>query len=148
MSYSTPKGVLRHRVGYMYISLPTEVAPGMGYSTWPYAIYSWDGNFNTGTTHNGGGMRPPLSWKEGKDITYAWTRLTTPTEAVRVANLPHDYLDTVKSIKVDGHFSYECVNMGVPLRTASDLYRPFERVLREANLKYHVSTCQNVRLGP
>ena len=77
-------------------------------------------------------MRPPLSWKEGEDIT--WTRLTTPTEAVRVANLPHDYQKMVRGIKHDDHFLYECVNMAVPLRTASDLYRSFERVLREAGV--------------
>ena len=77
-------------------------------------------------------MRPPLSWKEGEEVT--WTRLTTPTEAARVANLPHDYQKMVRGIKHDDHFLYECVNMGVPLRTASDLYRSFERVLREAGV--------------
>ena len=65
-------------------------------------------------------MRPPLSWKDGDGIT--WTRITTSTEVARVANLPNGYLDTVKPIKEDGHFPYECANMGAPLRTASNLF--------------------------
>ena len=37
-----------------------HLAPGMGHSRFPHAIYSWDGELNTQTTHNGGGMRPLL----------------------------------------------------------------------------------------
>ena len=42
--------------------------------------------------------------------------ITTPTEPVRIANLPHHYHAMVRGIKHDDHFLYECVNMGVPLR--------------------------------
>lgn len=38
-----------------------QLAPGMGHSSRPNSIYSWDGIFNCQTTHNGGGMRPPLT---------------------------------------------------------------------------------------
>ena len=46
----------------------------------------WTG---TQTTHNGGGMRPPLSWKPGEPI--GWVRKTTTNEARKAASLPRDY---------------------------------------------------------
>ena len=63
-----------------------QLAPGMGHSSRPNSIYSWDGTFNTGTTHNGGGMRPPLTgWTQGDYLTQA--RKTTPIEAARMTGL-------------------------------------------------------------
>ena len=62
-----------------------QVAPGMGHSSHPYAVYSWDSIFNCQTTHNGGRMRPESKWQPGQPILR--TRLTTPIECVRVTSL-------------------------------------------------------------
>ena len=38
-----------------------KLGPGPGHSRRPNDLYSWDGNLNTGTRFNGGGIRPPLN---------------------------------------------------------------------------------------
>ena len=100
----------------------------MGHSRLPHAIYSWDGIFNCQTTHNGGGMRPPIDWVPGQRIERA--RLTTPIECVRLASLPDEYLNMIRDIDEDDTFLFQCVNMGVPLRTASSIYDEVARVMR------------------
>ena len=105
-----------------------QIGPGMGHSRLPHAIYSWDGIFNCQTTHNGGGMRPPIDWVPGQRIERA--RLTTPIECVRLASLPDEYLNMIRDIDEDDTFLFQCVNMGVPLRTASSIYDEVARVMR------------------
>lgn len=104
-----------------------QIGHGMGHSSMPHAIYSWDGIFNCQTTYNGGGMRPPLEWRSGQRLTRA--RLTTPLECVRLASLPDTYLDAIREIDDDDSFVFKCVNMGVPLRTAHDIYNNVKEVL-------------------
>ena len=58
-----------------------HLAPGMGHSRFPHAIYSWDGELNTQTTHNGGGMSPPLAREEGDRLD--WVRQTAPVDTAR-----------------------------------------------------------------
>ena len=108
-----------------------QIAPGMGHSSYPHAIYSWDGIFNCQTTYNGGGMRPPIDWVPGQRIERC--RLTTPIECVRLASLPDDYLDLVRTIDDDDTFVFKSVNMGVPLRTATDIYGEVARILNLHN---------------
>ena len=78
-------------------------------------------------------MRPPLTWQKGQPITH--TRMTTPREAVRIASLPESYLDTVRTIDADDSFLFQCVNMGVPVRTATDIYSEMIKVLGRAGVK-------------
>ena len=42
-------------------------------------------------------------------------------ECERLASLPDDYLDLVRSIDDDDEFIFKSVDMGVPLRTATDI---------------------------
>ena len=62
-------------------------------------------------------MRPPLEWKKG-DLLWK-PRLTTPIEAVMIGSLPDSYLPWVHTFDTDDKFLFECVNMGVPICTAS-----------------------------
>ena len=125
-----------------------QLAPGMGHSSNPHAIYSWDGILNCQTTHNGGGMRPMLSWQHGTTIQD--TRLTLPVEAVRAASLHEPYLDWVRSMDNDDKFLFQCVNMGVPINTARDIYEEMSRTLIVAGVKGkipHVSACKTCSSG-
>ena len=71
-------------------------------------------------------MRPPIDWVPGQRIERC--RLTTPIECVRLASLPDDYLDLVRTIDDDDTFVFKSVNMGVPLRTATDIYGEVARI--------------------
>ena len=106
---------------------------GMGPAKLPHSIYSWDGLLNTQTTLNGGGRRPELNWKSGQKILR--TRLTVPTETMRAASLPDDYItwcygyaDGMESHK----FLRKCVNNGVPLRVGTAIDAEVMRVLTRA----------------
>ena len=130
--YDTPLTTQDPRVHPGRLHRICQLRPGMGHSSWPHAIYSWDGTWNTQTTHNGGGMRPPLNWKKGDPL---WkTRLTTPIESVRVALLPDSYLPWVRTFDKDDKFLFECVNMGVPICTASSIYDIITTCLNQAKI--------------
>ena len=104
----------------------------MGHSPNPNSIYSLEGIWNTQTTHNGGGQHPPCDWVPGEPLLK--TRLTVPVETVRVGSLPKSYLNLVESFDSSDHFLHECVNMGVPLRTANSIYRNIQECLKRANI--------------
>jgi hypothetical protein len=119
--------------GYMHKL--AHLHKGMGPSAMPNAVYSWEGIWNCQTTYNGGGQRPTLSWKKGEPLTE--TRLTTPIECVRIASLMDSYLDFVKEVQDDDPFLYHCVNGGVPLCTAQDIYKQISKVLKLADTQKH-----------
>ena len=118
--------------------------PGMGFSELPSLVQSWGTDekpsiLNTQTTHNGGGRRPTLSWKAGMPLTR--TRMTVPVETVRAASLPHDYLEWCKKFNVasdveDDRHLRECVNMGVPIRTACSVNEAIHAVLVSAGVPF------------
>lgn len=90
------------------------------------------GIWNTQTTHNGGGVRPALSWKIGEPIE--WVRKTTPKEAVRIASLPDDYLSFIKQFDDSDAFKYQCINMGVPICTSRDLCESIHCMLDKCDI--------------
>ena len=110
---------------------------GMGFSELPCLVQSWEGLVNTQTCHNGGGRRPALSWRPGDPLTR--TRLTVPVETVRIASLPADYqtwcysFNSGDKIDDDRHLR-ECVNMGVPVRTACSVNEAIQAVLVAAGI--------------
>lgn len=110
-----------------------QMAPGMGHSSAPNSVYSWDGTMNTQTTHNGGGVRPPLAWKQGDPINRV--RKTTLNEARKIASLPESYLDWIKQFRADDKFAYESINMGVPINTARAINESVIRVLDKAGVQ-------------
>ena len=59
---------------------------------------------------------------------------TTPIEAARVASLPDDYVDLVGSIDRSDQFAYECINMGVPVGTATAINNAITRTLNKAGV--------------
>ena len=128
-----PEPLVMHKIA--------RTGKGMGHSECPNSIQSWLGLFNTQTTHNGGGRRPMLSWQIGQPITR--TRLAVPVETVRAASLPHDYIkwstqfNTGENIDDDRHLR-ECVNMGVPVRSACCINEAVHNVLVRAGIPYDV----------
>mgnify|MGYP002629519686 FL=1 len=95
----------------------TTGRPGMGYSDFPNAVYSWQSLYNCQTSHNGGGRRPELNWKSGEP--FKRTRLTTIPETIKIASLPSDYEAFARGVKDDDKFIRELVNLGWPLRFAN-----------------------------
>ena len=71
---------------------------GMGHSSKPNVVQSWEGLGNSQTTYNGGGRRPRLDWIMNPDKPVGKTRMATPVEAIRMASLSDTYLDWVKTI--------------------------------------------------
>ena len=76
-------------------------------------------------------MRPPIDWVPSQRIEGC--RLATPLECVRLASLPDDYLDLVRSVDTEDEFIFKSVNMGVPLRTATDIYTEVANILNLHN---------------
>ena len=134
----------QHKAKYgRYLCKVAQLAPGMGHSTRPNSIYSWDGTLNTGTTHNGGGMRMPLNWRTGQPMK--WARKTTPTEASRAASLPSSYLPWIKNVDGTDEFAYECINMGVPIQTSQALAQAVQEMLDRSKLQPSmISPTQNM----
>ena len=111
-----------------------KLGPGPGHSRRPNDLYAWDGNMNTGTTHNGGGMRPPLKWRHNQRMRRA--RKTTQNEARRAASLMSSYLNWIKTVDNTEEFAYTCINMGVPIRTATALSEAVHDTLQKASIPY------------
>lgn len=109
-----------------------QLAPGMGHSNFPHSIYSWDGTFNTMTTHNGGGVRLRLDWKPGQPITQV--RKTTTAEARRIASLPESYDQWIRTFDRRDRFVYESINMGVPIGTARAINESIQDTLAAAGV--------------
>ena len=114
---------------------------GMGHSELPSLVQGWDGLLNTQTTHNGGGRRPSLQWQAGQVLDR--TRLTVPVETVRAASLPADYLSWCLLFNdgdegEGGRHLRECVNMGVPVRTACAINECIRIVLLQASVPLDV----------
>lgn len=109
-----------------------QMGTGMGHSSKPNSVYSWDGTMNTQTTHNGGGVRPPLSWKPGMPINRV--RKTTVSEARKAANLMESYEQWIKTFDPDDRFAYESINMGVPIGTATAINKSVQEVLQAAQV--------------
>jgi len=86
-TYPEPRPLCIHKVG--------QIRPGMGPSWRPYAVQTHDGIYPCQTTHNGGGRRLPLGWRDGDSMGVA--RVTCPQEAVRIASLPDDYQSFVSA---------------------------------------------------
>ena len=98
---------------------------------------SWLGSLQTQTTHNGGGRRPSLSWRYGTPL--GRTRMLLPVETVRAASLPEDYLEwcigfNSGQVIDDDRYLRECVNMGVPVRTACAINDAIHTVLVAAGI--------------
>ena len=85
-------------------------------------------------------MRPPIDGVPRQRIERC--RLTTPLECVRLASLPDDYLDLVRSIDTEDEFIFKSVNMGVPLRTATDIYTEVANILNLHNAVHNWRTCR------
>ena len=107
-----------------------QMGPGMGHSARPNSLYDWDATFNTQTTHNGGGVRPPLKWKRGDPIE--WVRKTTINEARKIASLPESYIEWMRQFGHGDEYMYECINMGVPIGTATAINQSVIEVLEAA----------------
>ena len=67
------------------LQVVARLGKGMGHSSNPHTIMTWDGLLNTQTRYNGGGQRPKMDWQAGEAIS--GTRLTVPIETVRAASL-------------------------------------------------------------
>ena len=102
---------------------------GMGFSQMPHSVQSWEGTFNGQTKLNGGGRRPKLSWQMSQYGAIGPTRLTTPIEAGRIASMPQWYIDHLRQINSEDTFIFECVNDGIPARTATAIDTAVMRVL-------------------
>ena len=102
---------------------------GMGFSQMPHSVQSWEGTFNGQTKLNGGGRRPKLSWQMTQYGDIGPTRLTTPIEAGRIASMPQWYIDHLRQINSEDTFIFECVNDGIPARTATAIDTAVMRVL-------------------
>ena len=120
------------------LHLLAKTGTGMGWSGWPYAIYSWLGLLNTQVTTNGGGRRPPLQW--WFDVPLMWTRMTVPIETMHAASLHESYdTDFVKRHCDDDSFLRKCVNNGIPIRTAVAIDSAVYAVLNAAGVPYDVN---------
>jgi site-specific DNA-cytosine methylase len=110
-----------------------QTGEGMGFSTNPNGVYSWDCLANSQTIYNGGGRRPRLDWELRHDNPVGPTRVTTPVETVRIASLPSDYPTITQTHWKQGcmcktcqeqpnktvtAFTRECINNGIPVRTS------------------------------
>ena len=131
LPWEEPKPLEMHKIA--------RTGPGMGHSELCNLIQSWEGLLNTQTTHNGGGRRPSTLWKRGMPL--GRTRLTVPVETVRAASLPADYLKWCQSFNggneiTDDRHLRECVNMGVPLRTACAINEAIRAVLVRACIPF------------
>ena len=106
---------------------------GAGHCDSPNSLQSWWGLANTQLTSNGGARRVRVDWQPGQPITH--TRLTTPTETVRMASLPHTYLNWVRGFDRRDTFLRECVNNGVPLRMSAAVDQSVIKLLRQAGVQ-------------
>ena len=52
-----------------------------------------------------------MGWNKGDEVEY--TRLTVPTEAIRIASLSDTYLTWIKKFSTSDEFMRKCVNNGV-----------------------------------
>jgi hypothetical protein len=131
--HKSPIKVTHKPVKDMHMHKLAQLGKGMGHSSFPHSIYSWDGIWNTQTTHNGGGQRPMLAWTKGKEMYQ--TRLTTPKESIRIASLPDSYYELLRSIDPDDDkFIFNAVNGGVPVCTATDIYKNIHVILEKAKI--------------
>jgi hypothetical protein len=112
-----------------------QAGPGMGHSSNPNAVLSWDALGNSQTTYNGGARRPRLDWQATKNGPVGRTRLTVPIETVRAASLPDEYLQWCFTFKQDPTFLRECVNNGTPSRTSYAIDRQVWALLQQAQQK-------------
>jgi site-specific DNA-cytosine methylase len=108
---------------------------GIGPAKCPHARYSWDGPFNGQTSVNGGGQRPRLDWVDTGDNDIGATRLTVPTEAVRVASLPKWFQTTIEDVNDDDRFLFRGINNGIPARTSTAVDLAVMNVLQMAKAK-------------
>ena len=114
----------------------TTGKPGMGYSDYPNAVYSWESLYNCQTSYNGGGRRVRLDWQPGDAITS--TRLTTIPETLKVASLPSDYEAFARGVRDDDDFIRELVNLGWPLRFAHAIDTSIMQFLETAYATSHM----------
>ena len=115
-----------------------KTGPGMGWSGWPTAMYSWLGLFNTQMTTNGGGRRPPLNWWYDSPLYYS--RMTVPVETMHAASVHESYHDEfVKHHCDDECFLRKCVNNGIPVRTSVAIDSAVIAVLQSAGVPYDVN---------
>jgi site-specific DNA-cytosine methylase len=106
------------------LQVVARLGKGMGHSSNPHTVLTWEGLLNTQTSYNGGGQRPKLDWQAGQAIS--GTRLTVPIETVRAAS--HDdsesggYADWASSFCAPENdrddFVRLCVNNGEAQRTS------------------------------
>ena len=89
--------------------------PGMGNKSHPNKIQSWWGLLNTQLTSNGGGQRPPLSWRPGEPLKR--TRLAVPQETLAAASFSSSYEKWVRSFHDNDDFLRLCVNNAIPMQT-------------------------------
>lgn len=106
---------------------------GAGDHTAPHPLQSWWGLANTQLTSNGGARRVMLSWKPGDPITL--TRLTTPTETIRMASLPNDYQTWVRQFDSSDVTLRRLVNNGVPLQTSTAIDESIYNTLTAAGVQ-------------
>ena len=112
-----------------------QLGEGMGHSSIPHAVYDWDSIANTQTTYNGGGMRPPLSYKVGDEIDRL--RKTTPLEACRIASLDDSYHTFARRYNDDDSFIYQCANAGIPILTGTAIDRSIYNHMIECRMPRH-----------
>ena len=125
----TPKPLCIHKIA--------QCAPGMGPSWRPHAVQTHAGIYPCQTTHNGGGRRVPLRWQEGDPIDK--TRVTVPTEAGRIANLPDEYIGWVRTFDDSDEFLFKAINMGIPLRTATAIDHSVHDLLVRAGIDFDIT---------
>ena len=129
---------------------------GMGHSSNPNGIYSWDCLGNSQTIYNGGGRRPRLDWQMLPDNPIGPTRLPVITETIRMASLPQSYLrfaeqhftsncqcatcsDGVSNSSTS--FARECINNGIPKRACYAIDTAVMQVLQRLKQR-HTSTSE------
>ena len=107
----------------------SSAANGIGPAIRPNKTHGWDGTHNTQTRINGGARRPALNWEVTEDGPVGPTRMTVPTEAVRIASVTAGYEEYCKQFDDSDAFLFRSVNNGIPMRTCTAVDNQIMRVI-------------------
>ena len=128
--WEQPKAGKLHRIA--------RVGWGMGHSSCPNLIMSWDGTNNGPTTYGGGGTKPPLDWvwKPGADpSTMGRRRRTTVKEFYAIASLSMTMLSFHMLYQLGTDvvaYLRDCVNQGWPAASAYHVDKSLAAAMQQA----------------
>lgn len=61
-----------------------------------------------------------------------------PTETVRIASMPDDYMAQIKQFDATDEFLFKAINMGIPMRTGTAIDSGIHDVLVAAGIPFDV----------